>query len=119
MHGLKTGALIRASITAPCLLAGAESATRAHLADFGACIGLAFQVHDDILDVAGDSELTGKKTLADAALDKPTFVSILGLQRARDRALELRDRSLSVLARVPGDTDMLAWLAGYVVSRDR
>ncbi len=119
MHRLKTGALIRASITAPCLLAGAGSDIRSHLADFGACIGLAFQVHDDILDVTGDSELTGKKTLADAALDKPTFVSVLGLQNARNRALELRDQALSVLAQVPGDTEMLAWLAGYVVSRDR
>jgi len=119
MHGLKTGALIRASITAPCLLAGTGSKIRSHLSDFGACIGLAFQVHDDILDVTGDSELTGKKTLADAALDKPTFVSVIGLQNAHSRALELRDRALTVLTQVPGDTDLLAWLAGYVVSRDR
>jgi geranylgeranyl pyrophosphate synthase len=119
MHRLKTGALIRASITAPCLLAATDRQTVSHLARFGDCIGLAFQIHDDILDVAGNSELTGKNTLADAALDKPTFVSVLGLEESRRQAQELRDQALSSLDHVPGDTRTLAWLAGYVVSRDR
>ena len=119
MHRLKTGALIRASVTAPCLLAGTDQHSLPHLARFGDCIGLAFQIHDDILDVAGNSELTGKNTLADAALDKPTFVSVLGLEESRRQARELRDQALSSLDHVPGDTRMLAWLAGYVVSRDR
>jgi geranylgeranyl pyrophosphate synthase len=119
MHRLKTGALIRASVTAPCLLARAEPRTLANLARYGDSVGLAFQVHDDILDVAGDSELTGKNTLADAALGKPTFVSILGLQESRRQALELRDMAISNLEHVPGDTATLAWLAEYVVSRDR
>ena len=119
MHRLKTGALIRASITAPCLLAETDDQTFSHLARYGECIGLAFQVRDDILDVAGNSELTGKNTLADAALDKPTFVSVLGLTESRRQAEELRDQALSSLDHVPGDTTTLAWLAEYVVSRDR
>jgi geranylgeranyl pyrophosphate synthase len=119
MHGLKTGALIRASIIGPCLLAGVEGETLAHLARYGDCIGLAFQVHDDILDVTGDSELIGKSTQADAALDKPTFVSVLGLQESRRQAGELRDQAISSLQHVPGDTATLSWLANYVVSRDR
>jgi geranylgeranyl pyrophosphate synthase len=119
MHRLKTGALIRASVTAPCLLAGTDRQTVSHLAHFGDSIGLAFQIHDDILDVAGNSELTGKNTLADAALAKPTFVSVLGLEESRRQAQELRDQALSSLDHVPGDTRTLAWLAGYVVSRDR
>jgi geranylgeranyl pyrophosphate synthase len=119
MHRLKTGALIRASVTAPCLLAGTDRQTMSHLARFGDCIGLAFQIHDDILDVTGNSELTGKSTQADAALDKPTFVSVLGLEESRRQARELRDHALSSLDHVPGDTRTLAWLAGYVVSRDR
>ena len=49
---------------------------------YGECIGLAFQVHDDILDVTGNSDVTGKSTLADAALNKPTFPSILGLENS-------------------------------------
>ena len=119
MHGLKTGTLIRVSVTAPCLLAGTDTETLSHLAHYGDCIGLAFQVHDDILDVAGNSELTGKHTLADEALEKPTFVSLLGLQESRKRAAELRDQAINSLHHVTGDTAPLAWLANYVVSRDR
>jgi len=119
MHGMKTGALIRASITAPCILAEVDGQTLGHLASYGECIGLAFQIHDDILDVAGNSELTGKKTLVDAALDKPTFVSVMGLAESRRQAHELRNQALNSLDHVPGDTATLAWLAEYVVSRDR
>ena len=119
MHRLKTGALIRASVTTPCLLAGADADTLTHAAEFGECVGLAFQIHDDILDVAGNSALTGKTTQADAALDKPTFVSILGLDDSRRQAQELRDQAISCLEPIDGDTATLAWLADYVVSRDR
>lgn len=119
MHRLKTGALIRASVTAPALLAGADEDTQRALAAFGDCIGLAFQVHDDILDITGDSELTGKNTLADAALEKPTFPSILGLEASRIRALELRDQAIAHLQPVAGDTSALEWLADYVIRRDR
>jgi geranylgeranyl pyrophosphate synthase len=119
MHRLKTGALIRASVAAPCLLAEAGADIVRRLEAFGDCVGLAFQVHDDILDVTGNSELTGKAVLADAALDKPTFPSILGLDASRQRARELRDQAIDHLATVPGDTSMLAWLAAYVIRRDR
>jgi geranylgeranyl pyrophosphate synthase len=119
MHQLKTGALIRCCSTAPSLLAGAERATFSHLARYGEGVGLAFQIRDDILDVAGDSEVIGKKTHADASLGKPTFVSLLGLEESRRQARELRDNALSSLDHVPGDTTALAWLAEYMVSRDR
>ena len=119
MHQLKTGALIRCCSTAPSLLAGAERATLSNLALYGECVGLAFQIRDDILDVAGDSEVIGKKTHADASLGKPTFVSVLGLEESRRQARELRDNALSSLDHVPGDTTALAWLAEYMVSRDR
>ena len=119
MHRLKTGALIRAAVTAPCLLADSGETTVASLGAFGDCIGLAFQVHDDILDVTGDSETTGKTTLADAALNKPTFPSVLGLSESRKRARELRDCAIDHLQNIDGDTSTLAWLANYVVSRDR
>lgn len=119
MHRLKTGALIRASVTAPCLLAGLDLHARNHLATYGECVGLAFQVCDDILDVTGNSSITGKSTLADAALDKPTFVSVLGLEESRKQARDLSDRAIAQLRHVDGDTAALAWLADYVVSRDR
>ena len=119
MHRLKTGALITAAVTTPGILAGADGETLVHLSSFGECIGLAFQVHDDILDVTGNSELTGKSTLADVALNKPTFPSILGLENSRKRAHELRDEAIFHLQYIEGDTDNLTWLADYVISRDR
>lgn len=119
MHRLKTGALIRASVTTPCLSAGADAATLRHASVFGECVGLAFQIYDDILDVAGNSAVTGKSTQADAALDKPTFVSILGMDESHKEARDLRDQAIRCLEHMPGDTTTLAWLADYVVSRDR
>jgi geranylgeranyl pyrophosphate synthase len=119
MHRLKTGALIRASVTCPGLLSGANTGTLDHLSAYGENIGLAFQVHDDILDVTGDSELTGKSTLADISLNKPTFPSILGLENSRERAAALRDEAIFHLQYIDGDTESLAWLANYVISRDR
>jgi farnesyl diphosphate synthase/geranylgeranyl diphosphate synthase type II len=119
MHRLKTGALIRASVTCPGLLAGADAGTLEHMSAYGESIGLAFQVHDDILDVTGNSALTGKSTLADISLNKPTFPSILGLDKSRERAAALRDEAIFHLQHIDGDTENLVWLANYVISRDR
>lgn len=119
MHRLKTGALIRAAVTAPCLLTDGDESTLASLGAYGDSIGLAFQVHDDILDVTGDSETTGKMMRADAALNKPTFPSVLGLEESRKRARDLRDCAINHLQSIDGDTSTLAWLADYVISRDR
>ncbi len=119
MHRLKTGALIQASVVTPCILAGLNSSAHEQFSIYGQCIGLAFQIHDDILDVTGDSQLIGKSTQADAALDKPTFPSVLGLDASRERALSLRNESLKALEGIEGDTSALAWLADYVISRDR
>jgi len=118
MHRLKTGALIQFAVTAPCHMAGANIDTSNRFSDFGECIGLAFQIHDDILDVTGDSALTGKSTRADAALNKPTFPSILGLEESQRRTIALRDEAISILDGFHGDASPLIWLANYVVSRD-
>ena len=118
MHRLKTGALIQLAITAPCQIAGADEDTRARLADYGDALGLAFQVYDDILDVTGDSALTGKSTQADAALNKPTFPSVLGLEESQRRAIRLRNKAIASLEGFQGDTSTLIWLANYVVNRD-
>jgi geranylgeranyl pyrophosphate synthase len=119
MHRLKTGALIKASVMAPGILCGADTDTLNSLSSYGDCVGLAFQIHDDILDVTGNSVLTGKSTLADAALNKPTFPSILGLQNSINRARDLRDEAIFHLQHINRDTSSLAWLADYVISRDR
>jgi farnesyl diphosphate synthase len=119
MHQLKTGALIHAAVMAPCLLFNADEQTRQRFSTYGKCVGLAFQVHDDILDVTGDSQVTGKLSQADSALNKPTFPSILGLEESRQRATSLRNSALAALDDLPGDTSIMAWLASYVISRDR
>jgi len=119
MHRLKTGALIELCVTAPAEIAQAGSQTKQALRIYGACVGLAFQIHDDVLDVVGTSETLGKNPMSDHHLSKPTFPSTLGLEASRLRARELRDRAITALDDCPGDCTALAYLADYVISRDR
>jgi geranylgeranyl pyrophosphate synthase len=81
--------------------------------------GLAFQVFDDLLDVTGTSEITGKPSQADAARSKPAFPAIIGVEKSLRRAHELRDQAQMELRHLPGETDTLEWLAAYAVDRDR
>jgi geranylgeranyl diphosphate synthase, type II len=118
MHARKTGALIQGSVllgaAAAGVIAGEEFAA---LEKFGADIGLAFQIQDDILDVAGDAQLLGKRTGADAARRKPTYPSTAGLDGARKRALQLRDLAIASLVCLGARGAALTELARYVVSR--
>ena len=100
-------------------MSGADEQTISHLSSFGDCIGLAFQVHDDILDVTGNTAVTGKSTLADLALNKPTFPSIIGMEKSIETARDLRDEAIFHLQHINGDVSGLTWLADYVVARDR
>jgi len=117
MHRLKTGALIEASVALGALAAEADPDALAHLRRYARAVGLAFQVQDDILDVTASTEEMGKTQGADAAVGKPTYVTLLGLDGARAAAAELRDEALESLAAIPGDTALLAWLADYIVRR--
>jgi farnesyl diphosphate synthase len=119
MHRLKTGALIQVCVTAPALIGGYGPEIVQSLQRYGECIGLAFQIHDDILDVTGTSEQTGKTTQADAARDKPTFPSVIGIDNSKRRALDLRDQAVAALGPIQGNCGSMAWLADYVVGRDR
>ena len=119
IHAFKTGALIQISTMAPALLTSAPSSQINALSSYGQLIGLAFQVFDDLLDVTGSSDVTGKPSRADAARLKPAFPAIIGVEKSLERAHELRDSALMELAHLPGDTDTLEWLAGYAVDRDR
>ena len=94
MHRLKTGALLQASVLmgASCGTASAQVMDALH--DYGAAVGLAFQVVDDILDVTADSATLGKTAGKDAAQDKPTFVSLMGLAASKDYAQQLLARAL-------------------------
>ena len=118
MHRRKTGALIQCSVLLGALAAGVAAGPQlAALAHFGAEIGLAFQIQDDILDVAGDAVLLGKSTGADAAHSKPTYPSTVGLTAARARAAALRDAAIGALAPLGARAAALAQLADFVVER--
>lgn len=120
MHALKTGALFRAALRLGLYAQGCDDADwHAALDDYGQHFGLAFQIHDDVLDVIGDTAVIGKPQGSDAALDKPTYPAILGLDNARRLAIEHRDQALAALARLPGETALLAELAEFAVRRNR
>ena len=120
MHILKTGALIRASVLMGSYC-GAElpAAEFAHLDRYGKCIGLAFQVVDDILDEEGDAETLGKTAGKDKANGKPTYTSVLGLPDAKRLADELLADSLAALESFDGRADRLRHLAEFIVHRER
>jgi farnesyl diphosphate synthase len=118
MHRLKTGALIRASVLLGAACApGLSPLEWSALDGYSQDIGLAFQIQDDILDVEGSTESLGKTIGADAARAKPTYPSVLGLEVAKARARELKQRACDRLAPFGGRCQPLAWLASYVVDR--
>lgn len=118
MHGHKTGALIRAAVRLGGLAAVDETDRRlAALDDYARAIGLAFQIHDDVLDVTGDTATLGKASGADAARDKPTYPSLLGLEAAQDRAAALVDEAVAALAPLGEAAAPLEALARYMIQR--
>jgi len=120
MHRRKTGALIEGSVLLGAIGAGISSGVQFQaLERFGAEIGLAFQIQDDILDVEGDASVLGKSTGADAAHSKPTYPSTVGLPAARERAQALRDGAIAALAPLGSRSAPLIELAQFVVSRIR
>ncbi len=120
MHRLKTGALLQGSVEMGAACGAVTPTALAALRDYGAAIGLAFQVVDDILDVVADSHTLGKTAGKDAAADKPTYVSLLGLDGARAQARQLLADALAALDRSGlADTAALRALAHMVVDRDR
>ena len=119
VHAHKTGALIRAAVRMGALTAVEErDSCVAALDRYATALGLAFQVHDDILDITGDIQTLGKASGADAAREKPTYPTLLGLEGARRKASELVDEALSALAPLGDAGATLAELARYMIERD-
>ncbi len=119
MHRLKTGALLRGSVMMGAACGAPPAPARDALARYGDAVGLAFQVVDDILDVTADSATLGKTAGKDAAQDKPTYVSLLGLERSRAYAASLFDEAASALTDSGlADTRALLALAHMVIRRD-
>jgi len=119
MHRRKTGALLQASVLMGAACGEMPARGWEALSMYGAALGLAFQVVDDILDVTQASETLGKTAGKDEDLNKPTYVSVLGLQGARDQAQALRERAQAALAGgALRHTARLSWLADLVVDRN-
>jgi farnesyl diphosphate synthase len=119
MHHRKTGALLQASVLMGAATGSTSAVEWAALADYGDALGLAFQVVDDILDVTQASETLGKTAGKDLHNNKPTYVTVLGLDAARRHAAELRDKAQAALARSGlANAAWLSLLADKVVERD-
>jgi farnesyl diphosphate synthase len=95
------------------------AASRTALDRFAECMGLAFQIKDDVLDVEGEQALTGKTHGADAARGKATYPSLLGLDAAKRRADALYAEALAALGGFGDAAEPLRWMARYIVQRDR
>ena len=118
MHHKKTGAMIHASIMMSALSTGLSSPSQlAALNTYGLSIGLAFQVQDDILDATGDTKVIGKTAGADKALNKATYVKLLGLDGAREKATQLHASAINALSIFDENAQHLREIADYIISR--
>ena len=119
MHVHKTGALIRASVKLGALCQpDIDEQALDRLDHYAKCIGLAFQIRDDVLDVEGDTETLGKAHGADIARNKPTYPALLGLDGAKRLANELIDDALQSLSESGDPAEPLRWIARYIVQRN-
>jgi farnesyl diphosphate synthase/geranylgeranyl diphosphate synthase type II len=117
VHRLKTGALISASILIGALAAGAPAPVMAAFERYGADVGLAFQIADDVLDVTATTDELGKTAGRDVALRKSTYPALLGLQGARQRATALSEDAVRALTDAGIASPELLYLARFVVAR--
>jgi farnesyl diphosphate synthase len=118
LQQLKTGALIAFCLEAGAILGKVPPEGRAHIRAYARDIGLAFQIADDLLDVEGDAETVGKQVGKDAQAGKATFVSLLGVDRARSQAQALVDQAIGHLSHYGAEGDLLRAIARYVIERD-
>ena len=120
MHLQKTGALIRASAELGALSAdNVGPALFERVSEYAKCIGLAFQIKDDILDIEGDTETLGKPQGSDIAMNKPTYPNLLGMQGAKQAARDLYEKAIECLTVFDERADTLKKIADYIVNRNR
>jgi len=120
MHIHKTGALIRASVELGALSCPAINDEQLEcVSHYAKCIGLAFQVQDDILDIESDTETLGKPQGSDQARNKPTYPELLGLKGAKEVARNLHDEAIASLKSFDEKADMLRQIADYIVNREK
>lgn len=118
MHIRKTGALIRASVRLAALAKpGLPKETAEQLDHYAKCIGLAFQIQDDILDVESDTQTLGKTQGKDRDHNKPTYPALLGLAGAKEKAADLHEQALQSLSGFGAEADYLRELASFIIQR--
>jgi geranylgeranyl diphosphate synthase type II len=118
LHELKTGKLIGASIACVLLLTGMAQPATLPYRRFAAELGVLFQIVDDILDVTGDEAALGKPRGSDERHGKRTYVSVFGLERARELAAESHRKARAALAETGGRTATLEQITDYILTRD-
>ena len=117
LHRGKTGALFNASVELGLILGNADTVTRTALMEYANCLGLLFQITDDILDVTGTIEELGKTPGSDVRQHKSTYVSLLGLEGAKEQASSVGKQAHKALNSVSYDTSILAALIDYLLKR--
>jgi farnesyl diphosphate synthase len=118
LQRLKTGALIAWCVEAGAIMGGASTEQRTRLRGYAQCLGLAFQIADDLLDANGDEAKVGKKLCKDEAQGKRSFVTLLGSERARQQADLLAEQAIDHLRPFGEQADVLAAIARFAVARD-
>ncbi|MBZ6377186.1 farnesyl-diphosphate synthase [Pacificimonas flava] len=119
LQQLKTGALIGFSVEAGAIMGSAGASERTQLRGYAHDLGLAFQIADDLLDIEGDEDKAGKALGKDEAAGKATFVSLMGVERARSQAQMLIDQAIDHLHGFGSEADLLRAVARFAISRDR
>lgn len=119
LQALKTGALIASSVEAGAILGRVPVEGRTGLRGYARDVGLAFQIADDLLDYEGDEAKMGKRVGKDEAQGKETFLSLLGVDRAREQARLLVDQSIAHLKNFGSEADLLRDIARFILERDR
>ena len=119
IYRLKTGALLEASLMIGAVLAGAPEEEVRSMEQIAADVGLAFQIQDDILDVTSTEEALGKPVLSDEKNQKTTYVSLEGIEKARQDVREISERAMERLKALPGDKEHLAGIIAMLVEREK
>jgi len=119
MHAMKTGALLSCAVELGGITAGLNPIQMAHLQDYSQALGLAFQIIDDVLDATADSQTLGKTAGKDAINDKPTYVTLMGLDYAQKTAQELQETAIKSLDSFGSHAQALKDLAFLVVNRGK
>lgn len=119
IYRLKTGALLEASMMIGAILAGAGEEEVSMVETIASKVGLAFQIQDDILDVAGNAQVLGKPVLSDEKNQKTTYVTLEGIEKARQDVAGISEEAVSCLHKLPGENEFLEALIRMLVKREK